>query len=75
MLILEGLKKTKELRKIDYVLRHTASGELTTEHVVDLQNYAEELGYPTGETVFGGSDKDFLHCFCKIAGRLMWPTL
>lgn len=41
MLLLKGLKKKKEARQIEYVLRHVAGEELTVEQAVELLTYVD----------------------------------
>jgi hypothetical protein len=47
----------------EYIIRHASSGKLTTEQIDEVQNYAEDLKYPSGSLVYGSNDEDdYLYC-------------
>lgn len=49
----EALSKQRK-----YIIRHASRGKLTTEQIVEVQDYSEDLNYPSGSLVYGGNDED-----------------
>jgi hypothetical protein len=46
-----------------YIICHASRGKLTTEHIAEVQDYAEDLKYPSSSHVYNGNYKDgYLYC-------------
>jgi hypothetical protein len=42
----------------EYIILHTWGGKLNTEQIAKVQEYVEDLKYPSGSLVYGGNDED-----------------
>jgi hypothetical protein len=48
---------------LEYIVRHASGKQLSSEQIVEVQDYAKELKYPQGSLVYGGDNEDdFLYC-------------
>lgn len=47
----------------EYIIFHALSGKLTNEQIVEVQDYTEDLKYPSVSLIHGGYDEDdYLYC-------------
>lgn len=47
----------------EYIIRNAWGGKLTFEQIAEVQDYAEDLKYPSGSLIYGGNDEnDNLFC-------------
>jgi hypothetical protein len=52
--------------KSTFYVKHIIDKELDIEGSNELEEYVEALGYPTRDTIFGGSDRDILACVLEF---------
>lgn len=45
----------------EYVIRHAIGEKLMVEHIVEAQNFAERLRYPSVATIFSGGEDEYLY--------------
>jgi hypothetical protein len=48
---------------VNFIIRHASGKHLTKEQIAEVQHYAEDLRFPRGSLVYGGSNEDdYLYC-------------
>lgn len=50
-------------RRCEYIIQHASRGKLIAGQIVEVQDYVEDLKYPSSSLVYGGNDEDdYLYC-------------
>lgn len=42
----------------EYIILYASGGKLSIEQIVEVQDYTEDLKYPSGSLVYGGNHED-----------------
>lgn len=61
-LVEEGPLERKNTGARKYVVHHSTDKTMTVEQIAEGHTFAEKMGYPLGETIFGGWPDDYMYC-------------
>lgn len=50
-------------KRCKYIICHASRGKLSAQQFAEVQDYAEDLKYPSGSLVYGGNNEDdYIYC-------------